>query len=54
MKAEGFDWRGVEKMTGRGARPSEFGSETSELDASRSRLFHLRFPELRTTNQGPS
>jgi hypothetical protein len=54
MKAEGFDRRGVGEMTGRGAPPSEFGSGTSELDASRSRLFHLRFPELRTTSQGPS
>jgi hypothetical protein len=51
MKAEGFDWRGVGEMAGRGARPSDFGSGTSEIDASRSRLFHLRFPELRTTSQ---
>jgi hypothetical protein len=54
MKAEGFDWRGVGETTGRDAPPTEFGSGTSELDASRSRLFHLRFPELRTTNQWPS
>ena len=41
MKAESFDRRGVGEMTGSGAPPSEFGSGASELDASRSRLFHL-------------